>query len=173
MVYRKAISFGIYLLLAGCSSDPLRSQNYPTREIPRFQQEPPTLPPRKPATTGDIRAYFGIHANTCLDSNGKKGAYIVEFYNFSAAKENGLAIGDKIIKFGKSTITTSGNLTDAIKLFPPKDTAAISIMRNGRLIPDILVISKSYNYDNRIEKNLDLDLPDISSRCNTINLRSP
>lgn len=170
---RKAIFFGTFLLMVGCSSDPPRSSSYPTREIPIFRQEPPILPPRKPATTGDTRAYFGIHANTCLDSKGKKGAYIVEFYNSSAAKENGLAIGDRIIKFGRSIITTSGDLTDAIKLFPPKDAAAISIVRNGRPIPDILIISKSYDYTNRIEKHIDLDVPDTNSLCNTINLRSP
>lgn len=154
--------------LTGCANTPV---NYSRSIVKEKNQivDPPPLPPRKPNAVGNRRAYFGIHANTCLNYKGERGAYIVGFYKESPAREKGLGVGDRVIEFGGKKIFSSGDLTVAIKLFPPDDAASISIVRpNGTTIPNIYVIGRGYEYSPRLDDPI--DKPDSISLCKNIGL---
>lgn len=133
------------------------------------------LPPRQAASIGDRRAYFGMHANTCVSKTGEEGAYLVGFYRKSPAQEKGLRIGDHIVKFGSKRIRNSGDLTIAVKYFPPDDAAAISFIRDGKLFSDVFVIGRGYEHT--LNKNPcikdKIDTPDEVSLCSSIGLRQP
>jgi hypothetical protein len=132
----------------------------------------PILPPRLPDSIGERRSYFGIHANNCYDKNGKEGAYIVGFYNNSPAQAANLAVGDKVIKFGNRTVNNVGDLTIAIKYFPPDDAAVISVVRRGALLSDVLVIGRGYRPNTQNGCGWDkVDEPDKISLCSSIGLR--
>jgi membrane-associated protease RseP (regulator of RpoE activity) len=157
IVYSVACGF-----LVGCGEIPQK---------PAVPEKPKILPPRIPDTIGNHRAYFGIHTSTCLDRNGRSGAYVVSFYKQSPATKDGLNIGDQIVEFANKKIRNSGELTDAIKKFPPNDGAQISVIRKGKL-SSFIVFSRGYVYPHNQPSEKDwMDDPDETFPCKAIGLR--
>ncbi len=161
------------LLICGCQSTSDYFSYTPRNTNTVRDISIPILPPRKPESVGKRRAYFGIHANTCINLAGEEGAYVVGFYRNSPAQQKGIAVGDKIIQFGNKPIKNSGDLTIAIKLFPPDDAAAITFIRNRKQFSDVYVIGYGYPKGNNPCIIDSIDRPDDISLCKSIGLSEP
>lgn len=73
-----------------------------------------------------------FEASTGVDLQVDTGVYVVEIIPDSPVEKGGMAVGDVIIKIGEKKITTMGTLQKELYQYRPGDTAAVTVMRNGR-----------------------------------------
>lgn len=140
------VFFILSLLLAGCGTSPPA----PSYDVPpvRVTTPPPPIARdiRGPASVGisecrrqtpdpsGRRAFFGVAADTCRDSNGRLGVYMVADYNIRGKKpatEEGMKLGDRIISINGCRVSTSGELTGYMQEFTPGNAAQFVVERNG------------------------------------------
>jgi putative serine protease PepD len=80
------------------------------------------------------RAYLGVSARTAASSDNSEvgtGAEIVEVEEGSAADEAGLAEGDVVTAVGDRPVTTSTELTAAVRSAAPGDEVELTVRRDG------------------------------------------
>ncbi|GAA3185781.1 hypothetical protein GCM10010531_44990 [Blastococcus jejuensis] len=80
------------------------------------------------------RAFLGVSARTAAENENAEigtGAQIVSVESGSAAERAGLGEGDVVTAVGDRPVTTSTELTAAIRSSAPGDTVALTIRRGG------------------------------------------
>lgn len=80
------------------------------------------------------RAYLGVRASTAADDQNREvgtGAEVATVEQGSAAEDAGLRVGDVVTAVGDRPVTTSTELTAAIRGEAPGDTVELTVRRGG------------------------------------------
>lgn len=143
--HAKWVFFLFTIAISGCSSLPPEPDYSPPP-----QQSPTSVAPRKiggPTSIGvsqcrrqspdplGRRAFFGIGGETCRDTNGQLGVYMVTAYYIrgkSPAINAGLEVGDRIVSINGCRVREVGELTGYMQEFTPGNAAQLEIERDGR-----------------------------------------
>jgi len=81
------------------------------------------------------RAFLGVSAQTAADDQNREvgtGAEIVKVESGSAAADAGLEEGDVITAVGDRPVTTSTELTAAVRSYAPGDKVKLTVRRDGQ-----------------------------------------
>jgi S1-C subfamily serine protease len=81
------------------------------------------------------RAFLGVSAQTAADDQNSDvgtGAQIVKVESGSAASDAGLKEGDVITAVGDRPVTTSTELTAAVRSYAPGDKVTLTVQRDGK-----------------------------------------
>jgi S1-C subfamily serine protease len=85
-------------------------------------------------TGSATRAFLGVSAQTAADDQNADvgtGAQIVKVESGSAASDAGLKVGDVITAVGDRPVTTSTELTAAVRSYAPGDKVTLTVLRGG------------------------------------------
>ncbi|RBY84171.1 S1C family serine protease [Blastococcus sp. TF02A-26] len=77
-------------------------------------------------------AYLGVSARTAGDEEVGTGAQVVQVQPGSPAAEAGLTAGDVVTAVGDRPVTTSTELTAAVRSYAPGQEVALTVERDGR-----------------------------------------
>lgn len=116
----------------------------------------------------DARAYFGIRAADCVNTNGSKGVYIINLNPNSVLLSYGVKAGDRILQLGAHYPSSSAELTYIIKRITPGTALQFHYEREGKA--DVIIVSPP-SWKPTIDQQKRIDAPYDTNVCLNIGMR--